>query len=215
MKASGRQILTRIDRRLRETGLSERAASLQAGLSADAIRSVRRQIKEGRQRGISSETLEKLAPVLATSPEWLLSEMGPESGLIDPLTDDAENPTVPVKGYVGAGAQAHFLPLADDELDRVAAPVGWTDKTIAFEIRGTSLGELFDRWLVFVDDIRTPVTPDQIGKTCVLGLADGRILVKKLKRAKNGLFDLLSNTEEPIRDVAVEWAAKVKTMEPR
>ena len=214
MKASGRQILTRIDRRLRETGLSERAASLRAGLSADAIRSVRRQLKEGRQRGISTETLEKLAPVLSTTPEWLLSETGAESGLAD-LQEDPENTTVPVKGYVAAGALAHFLPLDETEFDRVEAPQGATPETVALEIRGESLGALFDRWLVFFDQVRSPVTPDLIGKLCVVGLADGRVVVKKLKRAGDGLFDLLSNTEEPVRGVAVEWAARVKTMAPR
>jgi len=145
-----------------------------------------------------------------------LEEPAPESdGFYEPEATYEEGPgTVPVRGYVGAGAMAFYLPQ-EVELDRVEAPPGSTDATIALEIRGTSLGELFDRWLVFLDDIRTPVTPDLIGKTCVVGLTDGRVLVKKLKRAGGGLFDLLSNTEEPIRSVAVEWAARVKTMAPR
>lgn len=123
--------------------------------------------------------------------------------------------TVPLKGYVAAGSQAHFLALEDAEFDRVTAPPGSTDRTFALEIRGTSLGELFDRWLVFADDVRSPVTSDLLGKTCIIGLSDGRIVVKKLRKARSGLYDLLSNTEEPILGVAVDWAAKVKHMGPR
>lgn len=77
-KGSGEQILERIDRRLRELGLTDRAASLRAG-SPDTIRSVRRQLKDGRQSGISTETLARLAPVLETTPEWLLSATGQET----------------------------------------------------------------------------------------------------------------------------------------
>src|SRR5262245_21011143 len=50
--------------------------------------------------------------------------------------------TVPLVGYVGAGAQAHFT--AAGELGRVPAPEGSTDATVAVEIRGESLGSFFD-----------------------------------------------------------------------
>lgn len=129
--------------------------------------------------------------------------------------EEQPKPTVPVKGYVSAGAAAHYLPLSNNELDWVDAPKDATEKTIALEIRGDSLGALFDRWLVFYDEVRSPVTSDLIGKTCVVGLADGRILVKKLKRARDDLYDLFSNTEEPIKGVVVEWAAEVRHMGPR
>lgn len=145
-----------------------------------------------------------------------LGEMPPGMEGFTSESDETEEDgaTVPVKGHVGAGAQAYFLPQ-EVELDRVEAPAGSTAQTVALEIRGTSLGELFDRWLVFFDEVQSPVTSALVGKLCVVGLTDGRVLVKKLKRASEGLYDLLSNTEEPIRAVAVEWAARVKTMAPR
>lgn len=130
----------------------------------------------------------------------------------------AENPPPPVVrivGYVGAGATAHFYAVAQGELDEVAAPEATTTETVAVEIRGNSLGELFDRWLIFYDDVRRPVTSDLIGHLCVVGLADERVLVKKIRRARGNFFDLHSNTEEPMRSVAIEWAARVKLMVPR
>jgi hypothetical protein len=123
--------------------------------------------------------------------------------------------TVPLVGYVGAGAEAHFYAESDGPLDEVEAPPWATDQTRAAEIRGESLGPLFERWLVFYEDVRSPVTPDLHGRLCVVGLPNGKVLVKKLRPAGGGLFHLLSNAEEPMWDQEVAWAAVVKEMRPR
>lgn len=124
--------------------------------------------------------------------------------------------TVPLKGYVAAGAEATFFPLPDDDLDRVEAPEDATEKTVAVEIRGESLGALFDRWLVYYDDVHRPITQALIGQLCVVGLPDGRVLIKRVQKTKTkGLFHLISNNDAPILDVPIEWAAKVKKMGPR
>ena len=77
-------------------------------------------------------------------------------------------------------------------------------------------GALFDNWLVFYDDIHDPPSESFVGRMCVCGLSDGRVLVKALKRSQiAGLWTLLSNTEPPIYDVALDWAALVREMRPR
>jgi hypothetical protein len=124
-------------------------------------------------------------------------------------------PMVKVKGYVGASGEAVYYRLADDELEEVPAPDGASDQTVACEVRGKSLGPVLESWLVFYDDVRSPITPDMLGCLCVVGLADDRILVKRLER-KNGSVVLVSNNGDPdITDVAIEWAAKVTSMRPR
>lgn len=131
---------------------------------------------------------------------------------------EVDEKTVPVVGYVGAGAEAHFYALSHGELDRVPAPENAGPETVAVEIRGESLGPLFERWLVHYDEVRSPITADLIGQLCVVGLTDDKVLVKKIRMAKSkaqGLYDLLSNNEDPITDVVVMWAAKVKSMVPR
>lgn len=129
-------------------------------------------------------------------------------------TEEGAN-TVPLVGYVGAGSTAHFF--ADQgEIDRVSAPKDSTENTVAVEVRGDSLGSFFDRWIVFYDDVRRPVTSDLLGQLCVVGTEDGRILIKKIQRSRTrGLFHLLSQTEAPILDIGVDWAARVKNMVPR
>lgn len=128
----------------------------------------------------------------------------------------AEQRTVPLVGFVGAGAATHRFADGQGELERVPAPDGSTENTVAVEIRGESLGSFFDQWLVFYDEVHDPPTSYMLGKLCVCGLADGRVLIKKIRRGKvEGSFTLLSQMEEPIYDVYLDWAALVRRMEPR
>jgi hypothetical protein len=123
---------------------------------------------------------------------------------------------VPLVGYVGAGAEAHFYADGQGPFDEVPAPDAASGHTVAVQIRGHSLGALFDNWLVFYDDVRDPPGDDLVGRMCVCGLADGRVLIKALKRSQSaGLWNLLSNLEPPIYDVVLNWAAVVREMRPR
>jgi len=168
-------------------------------------------------RDYGPDEAKRYARRFRVTPEWLLTGRVMLDGKITtlhpplmPETPDEPEPKVRVVGYVGAGTEAHFYALAQGDLDEIDAPDGSTDDTVAVELRGDSMGALFDRWLVFYDDVHRPVTPDLIGKVCVVGLDDGRVLIKKLQSSRTqGLFNLLSQSEGPILDVAVDWAAKV------
>lgn len=200
------KIVARIERRLKSVGLSAAAASKKAKLSADAIRNMQR----GLTKGANATTLQKLAPVLETTVAWLLEAEGDEHAEPPSMID-----SVPLVGYVAAGATAHFMPAG--QLGTVDRPEWASQATVAVEIRGGSLGELFDRWLVYYDDVRRPVTNDLIGKLCVVGLADGRVLIKKIARGTTpGRHTLVSSPpEKPIKNVQIEWAGIVKQMVPR
>jgi hypothetical protein len=148
------------------------------------------------------------------TPEWLLTGRKPFPS--DEPEEPLPGPKVRVVGYVGAGSEAHIYAVAQGDLDEVDPPRGSTEDTVAVEIRGESLGAFFNRWLVFYDDVRRPVTPDLIGELCVVGLEDGRVLIKQVQRSRTeGLFNLISSIEKPILDVAVEWAAKVNSISRR
>lgn len=165
---------------------------------------------ENGTRGLKPEVADRYAKAFKVPAEWILygkKRAAPENGTTK---------TVRVVGYVGAGAQAYFDDPGD-LTDDVPAPEGASSETVAVEVRGESLGPLFDRWLVFYEDVRRPVSLDQINRLCVVGLRDGRILVKKVQRSKarKGLYHLLSNEGPPILDVEIEWAARVINMVPR
>jgi hypothetical protein len=165
-------------------------------------------------RDYSPEDAKRYGRAFRVTAEWLLTGRGP-----GPVQGEPEDPIVlgppkvSVVGYVGAGSAAHFYNVGQGELDEVLRPEGSTEATVAVEIRGNSLGSFFNRWLVFYDDVHRPVTPDLIGELCVVGLEDGRILIKQIQRGRTErLFNLISSTEKPIVDVAIEWAAKVNSM---
>lgn len=201
-----KDIYSRIIRRMEAVEMTELAVGDAAG-KREAVRNIRRRIEAGKSAGVNVSTIEAIAPVLKTSVSWLLRAEGPEE-------IDLENGgTIPLVGFVGAGAEAQLYSEGQGPFDYVEAPEGSTEKTVAVQIKGESLGRAFNSWLVFYDDIRGPPTDDLLSKLCVVGLADGRVLVKILE--KGGIpktFNLYPNTEGGvIYDAVVEWAAKVKT----
>lgn len=195
----------RLEERMSVAGEKPAPLATRLRLSDSFIRDILR----GKTRSPRAESLEKLATALGTTSDYLL-------GRTDQAEIERGERTVPLVGYVGAGAAAHFYAAGDGNLGEVPAPEDATPETVAVEIRGDSLGSLFDQWLVFYDEVRSPVTHDLIGRLCVVGLPDDRILIKQIRPSKTpGLFHLLSNAEPPILDVEITWAAKVKSMVPR
>lgn len=200
-------VVQRVEDRLRAVGLSPRAASLKAKLSGDAIRNMQRAVGTPGRKGTTVRTLTALAPVLETSAHWLMTGEGDPGDATD---------SVPVVGYVSAGDVAILYDVGQGNLDMVPRPQNATQDTVAAEIKGTSLGPSLDGWLVYYDDVRSPITPDLYGELCVAGLPDGRVVVKRLVHTPSGAFHLLSNgIDPPMLDQEVLWAAKVKGITPR
>lgn len=158
-------------------------------------------------RGHSREMAARLAEALNVTVDQLYVE--------NPKTGEKRTPKVPLVGFVHAGDSADFS--ADlDNLEYVDAPRDTTPDTRALQIKGDSLGRWYSGWLVYFDDVRTPVTDDQITHLCVVGLDDGRVLLKVLERHAGG-FVLRSQDPgtDPIYDAPVAWAARVKGMSRR
>lgn len=171
---------------------------------------------------LSEDDRAKLAALMEV-PEVALKE-GSEEPERDVRSEDvaagldvAPAPMVKIKGYVGAGSKAHFYAVADEDFEEVPAPAGASNQTVAVEIKGSSWGPRMNTWLVFYDDVRSPVTTDLIGQVCVVGLSDDRILIKEIQRNGKGGYRLLANTttDDAIEDAQIEWAAKVIGMRPR
>ena len=78
-----REIYKRILERLAAVNLTASAASDLAG-KPDAIRNMKRAIRDGARGGVSTSTIRALAPVLECSPEYLLH------GLSEPPRDDGD-----------------------------------------------------------------------------------------------------------------------------
>jgi transcriptional regulator with XRE-family HTH domain len=95
--------LKRIEQRRQELGFSERRTAVEARLSPSQIRTMRRQMQEGKQRGVSIRTIGGLAQALQTTPEWLISGMGPEEVIAKGQQDPGVTAGLRLVGAVGAG----------------------------------------------------------------------------------------------------------------
>jgi phage repressor protein C with HTH and peptisase S24 domain len=167
--------------------------------------------RKPREAATTARRMPKNTRRFGVTPEWLLTGREPFS-----VGEEPPAPKVPVVGYVGAGSTVHFYDVAQPDLDEVFGPPGAAEKMSAVEVRGDSLGPYFNRWYVFYDDVRSPMTPDLIGQLCVVGLFDGRVLVKQVQRGTaEGLYNLHSATEKHIVDVKIEWLAKVNSVSRR
>ena len=210
-----------------KTGRAQRLrrARMEAGFArgADAVERFgwNRNTYKSNENGaapFSFDQAKAYAAALGVGAEWLYDGAGPmRPGKAPKRTAATPRPRqVPIVGYVAAGSRTHLFSHGQGPLGRVDGPEHATGKTVAVEVRGESLGAFFRDWLVFYDDVRSPVTPDLHHKLCVVGLSDGRILLKKIQPSRtDGVFHLLSQTEEPLMDQKVGWAAAVTGMRPR
>jgi transcriptional regulator with XRE-family HTH domain len=177
-------------------GLSQAQLAEKAGTSQPQIRRL-----EAGERKFTKQWAERLAPFVNCSAERLLF---PPSG-------------VPIIGYVGAGAAAFFYDDASHSDDFAPRPPDSSAETVALAVKGDSMpGVAEDNWLVYYDQRQEGVTEEMIGELCVVGLEDGRTLVKRIySGAQPGTFDLISTGHKPIRGVLIAWAAKVDWIKPR
>jgi len=118
----------------------------------------------------------------------------------------SENRTILVMGYVGAGAEVY--PVNDGALFlEVEANVPVPPGTVGAIVHGDSMYPIFeDGDLVAYGG--EPLAPEQaVGEMCIVQLADGRLLIKKVRRGSQpGLYTLTSSNAPDIEDVPLEWA---------
>lgn len=195
-------ILARIESRLKAVGLSAHAASL-AAKRPDAIRNLKRAVKNNDRRGITTETLMALAPVLKTTPAWLLEGVG----------DPASGNLVRVVGQIGAGAE--IRPEAEqtspERAYEIEVPFPVSADEIAFQVEGDGMWPRYDQGDVVICWRQGTNAEDLIGWEAAVRTAEGKRYLKRIQRgAASGTFDLESHNAAPIRGVRIEWAAEVK-----
>ncbi len=199
-------VLSRVESRLGELGLSAHAASMAAG-KPDAVRNLRRAVSNGDRRGLTTETLPALAPVRRTTAAWLLEGSG----------EGAPRSSVSVVGRIGAGAE--ILPedeqvppegLRELEID-IPLPVGM----IAFEVEGNSMWPRYNAGDVVLcrDAEHDPAAIS--GREAAVRTADGKRDQKTIRRGTAPeTFDLESHNAPPIRDVTIAWASPIELIVP-
>lgn len=151
---------------------------------------------EARRRKIQEKHARVYAKKLNVDWVWLLT--GQE------ITDRRK---VPLKGYVGAGAQVHAIGAQD--LDYIDAPPGADDDDIAFELRGVSMPPFREGGYVLARPV--PDVSDVLGRLAVVDLDDGTRWFKQvMPSAVPGRHTLVSLQPgaEPMLDVRIVAVAK-------
>ena len=195
-------VLFRIESRLKAVGLSAHAASL-AAKRPDAIRNLKRAVKNHDRRGVTTETLMALAPVLKTTAAWLLEGVGePTPGNI-----------VQVVGRIGAGAEIlpEFEQIPPEGLYEIEVPFPIANDAIAFQVEGDSMWPRYDPGDVIICWRQGTNVDEVVGWEAAVRTTDGKRYLKRIQRGgSTGTFDLESHNAAPIRGVRIEWAAEIK-----
>lgn len=200
-----RHVLSRIEARLNALGLSAHAASV-AAKKPDAIRNLRRAVQNNERRGITTETLAALAPVLQTSAAWLLEGVG-----------EGTAPAVRVVGRVGAGAEIlpEFEQIPPEGLYEVELALPLPPDSIAFAVEGDSMWPRYNAGDVVICGEGESDVAAIAGREAAVRTGDGKRYLKTVRRgAATGTFDLESHNAPPIREVTIEWAAPILMILP-
>ena len=155
------------------------------------------------ERGLS-RSVTQYASAFRVSVGWLMNGEG----------QDPFNSSVPLVGFTVS--DSNTVIFNDGSFDDVEAPKSATEHTVAVEIRGDSLGPVFDGWIAFYNDHRERPDPKIIGSLCIVGLADDRVMIKRIEHGQlQNRFTLKSNTQPPVYDAEIEWAAPLLDMRPK
>ena len=123
------------------------------------------------------------------------------------VTGSAALGTVPLVGFVGAGAQIFAI---DDHAKGGGLEEGASSSTVAVRVRGDSMRPAYKNGDLLYYDAQSIGDLDHlIGSDCIAYLSDGRTLVKEIRKNSSGYW-LHSHNADPLIDIDIEWAAKVK-----
>ncbi|WP_051903704.1 MULTISPECIES: XRE family transcriptional regulator [Neorhizobium] len=132
------------------------------------------------------------------------------------VIDDTEEFTVPLMGYIGAGAEImpDFEQVPPEGLDQIQVPFPLPDEMIALEVRGDSMLPVYKDGHVIVvyRDQKKPIT-SFYGEDAAVRTTDGRRFLKTI--VKGSPVTLMSFNAAPIENVGLEWIGEIFAVLPR
>ena len=145
------------------------------------------------------EALQRLAGMTKLSPAYF--RYGEPSASSDPAS-------AIVVGYVAAGQKIHALGESRGEV--VASPTG--ENLVALRVNGANLAPTYrDGDLLFYDRNDEASEAQFIGRECVVKLADGPTLLKRVEKGRQrGHYALTACNEAAVDEARLEWARPIK-----
>lgn len=191
-----------------ERGLSQEDLADKAGLSSGYLSRMERG-----ERNVSLKNLAKIALALEV-PERDLVADAPVS---DPLIKRTEAFRVPLGGrIVGGGTIDVSTEQGEPGLEyEIELSVRVPDATVAYQVVGESMMPVYRPDTVIICRAHTKDIDRHLDKELAIGTPDhGRMLKTIHAGSKPGLYDLESFNAKTMRDVKVEWVARIAAIIP-
>lgn len=122
----------------------------------------------------------------------------------------------PLAGIATIVGTAGDAPEGDiNFLGEAPMPSGGELETLAIELVGDSLLRTTTGkgGIIYFENRREAPAPDMIDHPCVVGLADGRVMIRVLQIGRSeGFYDLESYDDRTIRDAQVSWVSPLTTI---
>ena len=192
----------RFRERMEESGFTMKSLSLAAGLNESFVRDM---LNRKRQPGV--DKLTRLLNVLGMTMAEFTGE-GEATGA----------PSVPLMGYIGAGAEVEpdFEQVPPDGLEQIPVPFTLPSDMIAFQVKGDSMMPQFrDGAVLIVYREQRRSLESFFGEEAAVRTADGRRYIKTVIRGnQRGRVNLISWNAQPIEDVHLAWIGEIFSVFP-
>lgn len=149
----------------------------------------------------------RYAKAYRVSEGWLLTGEGAGPG---------STPTVPLVGYLGAGAEVlpEFEQVPPEGLEQIEIPFPLPEEMVAFKVRGISMLPVFkDGTIIVVYREQKKPLESFYGEEAAVRTTDGRRYIKTIMRGQRGV-NLISWNATPIEDVDLDWIGEIFAVLP-
>lgn len=163
---------------------------------------------ENGSRAFDNEAAAFYAKRFRVSIDWLLTGRGERT---------TRPVTVPVMGYLGAGAEVEpdFEQVPPEGLDQIDIPFSLPDDLIAFVVKGDSMLPFYkDGTTIIVYRQQKRPLDSFYGEDAAVRTSDGRRFIKTIMRGDAGTINLISWNAQPIEGVRLEWIGEIFAVLP-
>ena len=162
---------------------------------------------QGSTRSLRGDTQAMIAAAYGLSEQEIFGGQG---------GDSMKRPDyVPVVGKVIHGLGLMLFEGLAENFETVPAPEYATENTVCLIVDGGQFGDFFDGWHIFYENERAALRPELVGKLCIMGLNDGRVVCRWIRPgAMPDRYHLVSHVGQPMFDQTIVWATKVIGMRP-
>lgn len=123
--------------------------------------------------------------------------------------------SIPLVGHIDGNGKVTIIDWRSREREFDIAG-SFPSDTVCLQYRTThTKNDIYDGWLAVISPPRKIDDGDMLDRYCIVGLRDGSIYQRVVRRGYNpGMYTLIAPPEPPIHDAEIEWFAPVLAIMP-